>query len=283
SLLNLPIYSPTLKTNLQVAQLGTFILRQAPLSISRYNRLYTAQYSLNLVPGAPPALEFQNQVQQDLTQAGLLGNGITMSSGSQFGAAALAAQLSVLGPEIFGLSFLLVYLVMGAQFNSFRYPIYLLLPVPLALTGALWFVYLIGGGLDVFGVMGMLMLIGLSAKNAILYLDFVVDRIGKMPFVEALIESARLRFRPIVMTTVTVLVISFPLILGHGEGSEFGQRLGVVMLGGIIFSAVLTFFVVPSAFYLFERKRDKQRETEVHRMEEIEEAAHTADGQGGQS
>ena len=118
-----------------------------------------------------------------------------------------------------------------------------------------------GGGLDIFGMMGMLMLIGLSAKNAILYLDFVVERIGKMPFKDALIEAARLRFRPIIMTTMTVLVISFPLILGRGEGSEFGKNMGVVMLGGILFSAILTFFVVPSAFYLFERKR-------VARMEE---------------
>jgi HAE1 family hydrophobic/amphiphilic exporter-1 len=103
--------------------------------------------------------------------------------------------------------------------------------------------------------MGMLMLIGLSAKNAILYLDFVVERIGKMPFKDALIDAARLRFRPIIMTTMTVLVISFPLIFGRGQGSEFGQRMGVVMFGGIVSSAILTFFVVPAAFYLFERKR----------------------------
>jgi HAE1 family hydrophobic/amphiphilic exporter-1 len=108
--------------------------------------------------------------------------------------------------------------------------------------------------------MGMLMLIGLSAKNAILYLDFVVERVGKMPFKDALIEAAHLRFRPIVMTTLTVLVISFPLILGRGQGSEYGQRMGVVMLGGILFSAILTFFVVPSAFYLFERVRAAKAE-----------------------
>ena len=118
--------------------------------------------------------------------------------------------------------------------------------MPLALVGALLLVYLIGGGLDIFGLMGMLMLIGLSAKNAILYLDFVVERLGKMPFKDALIEAAQLRFRPIVMTTLTVLVISFPLIFGRGQGSEFGQRMGIVMLGGILFSAVLTFFVVPA-------------------------------------
>ncbi len=86
-----------------------------------------------------------------------------------------------------------------------------------------------------------------------------------MPFVQALTESARLRFRPIVMTTMTVLVISFPLIISKGEGSEFGQKLGIVMLGGILLSAVLTFFVVPAAFYLFERKRVARMEEEQNR------------------
>jgi hydrophobic/amphiphilic exporter-1 (mainly G- bacteria), HAE1 family len=86
----------------------------------------------------------------------------------------------------------------------------------------------------------------------------VVERLDRMPFAEALIESARLRFRPIIMTTLTVLVISFPLILGRGQGSEFGQKLGIVMLGGVISSTVLTFYVVPAAFYLFERRRHSE-------------------------
>ena len=106
--------------------------------------------------------------------------------------------------------------------------------------------------------MGMLMLIGLSAKNAILYLDFVVERIGKMPFKDALIEAAQLRFRPIVMTTLTVLVISFPLILGNGQGSEFGQQMGIVMLGGILFSAILTFFVVPVGVLPLRKNKDRE-------------------------
>ena len=192
------------------------------------------------------------------------------TTNNRFNQVALAQQLLVTGPLTFLLAFFLAYLVMAAQFNSWRYPIYLLLPVPLALIGALIFVYFTGGNLDIFGVMGMLMLIGLSAKNAILYLDFVVVRLGKMPFVEALTESARLRFRPIVMTTLTILVISFPLILGRGEGSEFGQKMGIVMLGGILLSAILTFFVVPAAFFLFERKR-------VQKMEEGAEAKEAAE------
>jgi HAE1 family hydrophobic/amphiphilic exporter-1 len=255
SLLNLPIYSPVLQTNLQVGQLGSFTLNQAPTSMTRYNRIYYAQYTINMKPNAPPPLSVQNQLGQELQAKGVFTDDLQLSSNSSTGTAALAQQLQTQAPLAFLLALFLVYLVMGAQFNSWRYPIYLLLPVPLALVGALFVVFLKGSGLDVFGLLGMLMLIGLSAKNAILYLDFVVERLGKMPFVDALIESGRLRFRPIVMTTLTVLVTSFPLIFGHGQGSEFGQGLGIVTFGGILFSAVLTFFVVPAAFYLFERKR----------------------------
>jgi HAE1 family hydrophobic/amphiphilic exporter-1 len=255
SLLNLPIYSSALKTNLQAGQLGSFTLNEAPTSMTRYNRVYYAQYTINLKPGAPPTLSMQSQLGQELRAKGVLTDDLQVSAGSSMGAAGLASSLQTQVPMLFLLAIFLAYLVMGAQFNSWRYPLYLLLPVPLALVGALWVVFLKGGGLDVFGLLGMLMLIGLSAKNAILYLDFVVERIGKMPLEEALIESGGLRFRPIVMTTLTVLATSLPLVFGNGQGSEFGRGLGLVTFGGILFSAVLTFFVVPSAFYLFERKR----------------------------
>ncbi len=279
SLLNLPVYSPTLGTSLQVGQLGSFLLTQAPVDISRYNRLYTGSLTINLKANAPPALAAQNLLTRQLTQAGLIGGEVALTSNTRFGQAALAAQLASTGPAAFLLAMFLVYLVMAAQFNSWRYPLYLLLPVPLAVVGALLLVYFLGGGIDIFGLLGMLLLIGLSAKNAILYLDFVVQRIGRMPFQDALIESARLRFRPIVMTTLTVLVISFPLILAGGQGSEYGQRMGVVMLGGILFSAVLTFFVVPAAFYLFERRRVARQEKPASRpnLTKAGRPAHDAD------
>ena len=263
SLLNLPIYAPALQTTLQVGQLGSFSLNQAPVSLNRYNRQYTGNLTINLKPDAPPALAMQQQIIAQLTSAGLLGGGVSLTTNQRFNQAALAGQLFATGPLIFLLALFLAYLVMAAQFNSWRYPFYLLLPVPLALVGALLLLYFMGGGLDIFGLMGMLMLIGLSAKNAILYLDFVVERLGKMPFKDALMDAAKLRFRPIVMTTMTVLVISGPLIFGRGQGSEYGQRMGIVMFGGILLSAILTFFVVPAAFYLFERKR-------VAKMEERE-------------
>jgi len=259
SLLSLPIYSPTLKTNLQVSQLGAIVEKQAPIRISRSNRLYNASFTLTPSATAPSPIQFQQQITSELTQAGVLDSKVTMGAGDTFGRAGLSRQLGTLGPRVFALAVLLAYLVMGAQFNSFRYPIYLLLPVPLAVAGAVWFLVLQGQSLDIFSLMGMLLLIGLSAKNAILYLEFVVERIGKMPFKEAMVESARLRFRPIVMTTLTVLVISFPLLLGHGAGSEFNHGIALVMLGGIVVSALLTFFVVPAAFYLFERRAQEAR------------------------
>jgi HAE1 family hydrophobic/amphiphilic exporter-1 len=269
SLLNLPVYSPSLQTAVQIGQLGRFVLNQAPVTLSRDNRQYTGQLTINLKQNAPTALTMQNMITEELTKTGLIGGDVTLAAGNRFSQAALAASLATTGPTIFLLALFLAYLVMAAQFNSWRYPVYLLLPVPLALVGALWLVYLIGGGLDIFGLMGMLMLIGLSAKNAILYLDFVVERLGKMPFMDALLEAARLRFRPIVMTTLTVLVISFPLMLGRGQGSEFGQRMGIVMLGGILFSAILTFFVVPCAFYLFERRRVAKAEESAPPAREV--------------
>jgi HAE1 family hydrophobic/amphiphilic exporter-1 len=285
SLLDLPIYSPTLRTNLAIGQLGSFILDEKPNSIARYNRQYTGSLTINLKPTAPTVLEVMKAVVDDLTSRKLLDGGISITTNSRFNSVALAQQLQSTGVLIFLLAFFLAYLVMAAQFNSWRYPVYLLMPVPLAIVGALLVVWAVGGGLDIFGVMGMLLLIGLSAKNAILYLDFVVERIGKMPLKDALIEAARLRFRPIVMTTLTVLVISFPLVFSGGQGSEFGQRMGIVMFGGIVFSAILTFFVVPAAFFVFERKRstfpgdaDPPKEGAVSPIAAIEEKPKSEDG-----
>ncbi len=120
--------------------------------------------------------------------------------------------------------------------------------------GALWLTYLLGTGLDVISVLGVVMLIGLVTKNAILLLDFAVRRMKEMPLREALVEAARLRLRPILMTTLTVLIISLPLLLGTGEGAEYRRPLGVIILGGLLSSTLLTLFVVPAAFYTFERR-----------------------------
>src|SRR5699024_683751 len=121
--------------------------------------------------------------------------------------------------------------------------------------GALWALWLAGMNLDVISVLGVVMLIGLVTKNAILLLDVVLGRARSgMPLQQALLEAAHERFRPLIMTTGTVLVISLPRLLGIGEGGELREPRGWISLGWVLSSALLTFYVIPAAFYLCERK-----------------------------
>ena len=257
SLLSQTIYSSALNANLTLAQLGSFSVSQAPATLTRLNKAYTATLNLNVVKGGPNAFAYQREIIQRVQDAGLLRDGVTLGNASSFGSAGLTSDLVFYGPVLMVVAILLTYLVLGSQFNSFRYPIYLLLPIPLAIVGALWTLHLFGVNLDVITVLGMVILLGLSTKNSILYLEFVTERARSLPLREALLEAAELRFRPILMTTLTVLVISIPLILGQGDGAEFRRGLGIVILGGVITSTLLTFFVVPSVFWQFERRRVK--------------------------
>jgi hydrophobic/amphiphilic exporter-1 (mainly G- bacteria), HAE1 family len=258
SLLDLPVYSQTLGTNLPLSELGSFELRQAPSTISRLSKTYNATLNVSLKKGVN-GFAARGPIEKSLKDQGLVGDQVQIGSGSSTGSAALLGNLFLYGPIAIVVALLLNYLVLGSQFNSFRYPVYLLLPVPLAVVGAIWALALLGVSLDIITVLGMVVLVGLVTKNAILLLDFVVERARAMPLADALVEAAGLRLRPIIMTTLTVLVISIPLILGNGEGAEFRKGLGVVILGGVLTSTILTLFVVPSAFYRFERHRIQPR------------------------
>ncbi|MBZ9713556.1 efflux RND transporter permease subunit [Deinococcus multiflagellatus] len=255
SLLSQTLYSQALGANLTLGELGGFALAQAPATLSRLNKAYTATLDINLVDGGPNPFAYQQELVKRVEKAGLLSGGVTLGNASAFGSAGLTGDLVFYGPILMLVAVLLTYLVLGSQFNSFRYPVYLLLPVPIAIVGALWTLNFFGVNLDVITVLGMVILLGLSTKNSILYLEFVTERVRTLPLREALIEAAELRFRPIIMTTLTVLVISVPLILGQGEGAEFRRGLGIVILGGVITSTLLTFYVVPSVFWQFERRR----------------------------
>ncbi|PNY79886.1 efflux RND transporter permease subunit [Deinococcus koreensis] len=259
SLLSQTVYSQTLGANLSLSQLGAFQVAQAPATLSRLNKAYTSTLDINLIDGGPNPFAYQREIVSRVEKAGLLAGGVTLGNSSAFGSAGLTGDLVFYGPVLMVVAILLTYLVLGSQFNSFRYPIYLLLPVPLAIVGALWTLNLFGVNLDVITVLGMVILLGLSTKNSILYLEFVTERARVLPLREALLEAAELRFRPILMTTLTVLVISVPLILGQGDGAEFRRGLGIVILGGVITSTLLTFFVVPTVFWQFERRRQTRK------------------------
>jgi HAE1 family hydrophobic/amphiphilic exporter-1 len=260
TLLSLPIFAPALQSFIPLSALGTFVVQAAPVSIDRANQAYIATVRGDLTADAPG----QFQVRADLEEAFAAG-GVTdelVSAGAGVGPD-LLGDLVFFGPIAFGLALLLNYLVIASQFNSFRYPLYLLLTVPLALVGAFWLFYFTGSALDVISVLGVVILIGLVTKNAILLLDVVVSQYREGESLkETLIRAGRLRLRPILMTALTVVIISVPLLLGLGEGSEFRRPLGLVILGGVVSSTFLTLFVVPSAFYRFERHRFAKAATE---------------------
>ncbi len=253
ALLGLPILAPSLGSSLPIGELGRFELREAPTTINRNNKAYSARINVNFKT-TDAASAFTTELEQRLTSQKVLDNQVRFGSGDSSSDAALTGDLTRFAPIAIGLALILNYLVLGAQFNSFRYPIYLLVPVPLAIVGGVWALVLFGIGFDVIGVLGMVVLIGLSTKNAILLLDFVVERSKTSTLAEALISSGGLRLRPIIMTTLTVMVISIPLIIGSGEGAELRRGLGTIIFGGLLTTTVLTLYVVPALFYLFEQK-----------------------------
>lgn len=156
---------------------------------------------------------------------------------------------------VFALGFLVVFLVLAAQFESFIHPLVIILTVPLAIAGALLGLYLTGNSLNVYTQIGLIMLIGLAAKNGILIVEFANQlRDEGMEFSDALIQASQIRLRPIVMTGITTIAGSVPLILASGAGSETRAAIGVVILFGVAAATVFTLFIVPVAYDLLARK-----------------------------
>ena len=154
----------------------------------------------------------------------------------------------------FAMALIIVFLVLAAQFESFINPLIILVTVPLALTGALLGLGLYGSSINVFSQIGAILLIGLSAKNGVLIVEFANQlRDRGMRFREAVVEAASVRLRPILMTSACTTFGALPLLLGTGAGAEARQPIGIVVVYGVTISAFLTLFVVPALYVLFAR------------------------------
>ncbi|MEQ1439941.1 efflux RND transporter permease subunit [Fontimonas sp. SYSU GA230001] len=155
----------------------------------------------------------------------------------------------------FAMALLIVYLALAAQFESFVHPLVIMTTVPLAVFGALLALWGLGMTLNVYSQIGIVMLIGLAAKNGILIVEFANQlRDAGYAFDEALVEAGRIRLRPILMTSVSTIAGSIPLMLASGAGSEARTILGVVIFFGVAFSTVLTLYVVPTFYGLLCRR-----------------------------
>jgi HAE1 family hydrophobic/amphiphilic exporter-1 len=159
-----------------------------------------------------------------------------------------------------GLAVLLMYLILVVQFGSFLDPLAIMLSLPLSLIGVVLALIITGDTLNIMSMIGVILLMGIVAKNAILLIDFAKwSHEAGMPLREALIEAGRVRLRPIMMTTLALIAGMIPVALGLGEGADFRAPLGRAVIGGVITSTVLTLVVIPTIYEIFDGWRKTVR------------------------
>ena len=152
---------------------------------------------------------------------------------------------------VFGLGFLLLYMVLASQFNSFVQPLIIMLAQPLAIIGGLIALTITGDTLNIYSMIGLVLLLGLVAKNSILLIDLTNQlRDGGASINDALKEACPIRLRPVVMSSLTIILALLPAAIGLGAGSETNKPLSVAIIGGMISSTLLTLVVVPAAYSL---------------------------------
>ncbi|MBL7994879.1 efflux RND transporter permease subunit [bacterium] len=170
----------------------------------------------------------------------------------------------------FILALVIIYLVLSAQFESFIDPFIIMLTVPLALAGALLSLWYFDQTLNIFSQIGMIMLIGLVTKNGILIIEFANQRREEgLSVFKAVQEAAKLRFRPIVMTSLATVLGALPIALALGAGAKSRVSMGIVVIGGLMFSLALTLFVIPSIYAMIKKELPKAAEEAAEYREEV--------------
>jgi multidrug efflux pump len=224
-----------------------------PKELRRFNQLRAVTIQANIAAGYAlgEAISYLEQAAREVLPPDVL----TDVTGQSREFKTASSNLAIM----FVLALMFIYLVLSAQFESFRDPIMIMLTVPLSMAGALAALYYSGGTLNVYSQIGLVTLVGLITKHGILIVEFAnkMQAQGHSRF-EAAIEAAALRLRPILMTTGAMVLGAVPLAVAHGAGAESRQQIGWVIVGGLLLGTLLTLFVIPAVYTIAGRRMERQ-------------------------
>ena len=242
----------------KLSQVADIVEGESPSTLIRYNKMPSVMITGNMVGKTIGTVgdEIKERIEKSDKPAdvNVVYGGTMESQSDSFASLGLAFLASII----------LMYLTMVALYDSYVYPLVVMLSLPLSIIGALLALALSGKTLSIFSIMGIIMLMGLVAKNAILVVDFAnnAQEKGKKA-IDAIIEATSVRFRPILMTNLALIVGMLPIALGSGAGAEWKNGLGWVLIGGLISSMVLSFVIVPVLYIIFNKLVMKRKQVYI--------------------